>query len=152
MQKSNIYTSRDKRKVNPDWFTGKVYMRDISTKIKSREQNVYHVYFANGSKTKLHKHDGSQILIATAGTGSLEIFRRSGTSKENFKIKKIGKISLHKGDTVYIPAGVLHAHGSTSKRQTFSHIAINIFAKKNNEYKTSWYESDFKSKATRLIK
>lgn len=150
MKKSNIYLPGDKREINPDWFTGKVHMKDISSKIKSKEQDIYHVYFENGAKTKMHLHNGNQILIVTKGDGSLETFRKYGTKDTNFKIKRIEKISLKEGDIVYIPSRTLHTHGSSSKK-TFSHIAINILPAKNTEYKTTWYESDFKTNVTKKI-
>ena len=151
MKKSNIYSPGDQRKINPDWFTGKVHMKDVSSKIKSKEQGIYHVYFQKGAKTKLHWLNGNQVLIATKGSGSLEVFRKYGTSKTNFKIKRMEKINLKEGDTVYIPAKTLHTHGSINKKITFSHIAINILPKKNAEYKATWYESDFKSKVTKIV-
>lgn len=151
MKKSNIYSRGDIRKINPDWFTEKVHMKDISSKIKSKDQGIYHVYFHNGAKTKIHSHNGNQVLIATKGKGRLEIFKKFGTKKINFKIKNVKRISLNEGDVVHIPAKVLHSHGSIDKTNTFSHIAINIFPKKNSEYKTIWYESDFKSKVTIII-
>ena len=151
MKKSNIYTPGDQRKINPDWFTGKVHMKDVSSKIKSKEQGIYHVYFHNGAKTKLHWHNGNQVLITTKGSGSLEIFRRYGTSKQTFNIKRTEKITLKEGDTVYIPANTLHTHGSTNKKKTFSHIAINILPTRSSEYKTTWYESNFKSNVTKIV-
>ena len=150
MNKSNIYSKGDKRKINPNWFTDKVHMKDISSKIKSKEQDIYHVYFENGAKTKMHLHNGNQILIITKGVGSLEIFRKQGMNKIEFKIKRTEKISLKEGDTVYIPSNTLHTHGSTGKK-TFSHIAINILPSKKSVYKTAWYESDFKTKVTEKI-
>lgn len=150
MEKSNIYSSGDKRKINPDWFTDKVHMKDISSKIRSKEQDIYHVYFDNGAKTKMHLHNGNQILIVTKGIGSLEIFRKYGTKNTDFKIKRTEKISLKEGDIVYIPTKTLHIHGSSTKK-TFSHIAINILPSKNSEYKTTWYESDFKTNVTKKI-
>ena len=150
MKKSNIYSPGDKRKINPDWFTNKVHMKDITSKVKSTEQDIYHVYFENGAKTKMHLHNGNQILIVTKGIGSLEIFKKLGISKTNFKIKKAEKIALKEGDIVHIPSNTLHTHGSTNKK-TFSHIAINIFPNRNSEYKTTWYESDFKTEVTQII-
>lgn len=150
MEKSNIYSSGDKRRINPDWFTDKVHMKDISSKIRSKEQDIYHVYFDNGAKTKMHLHNGNQILIVTKGIGSLEIFRKYGTKNTDFKIKRTEKISLKEGDIVYIPTKTLHIHGSSTKK-TFSHIAINILPSKNSEYKTTWYESDFKTNVTKKI-
>ncbi|HUT05395.1 MAG TPA: cupin domain-containing protein [Nitrosopumilaceae archaeon] len=151
MEKSNIYSSGDQRKINPDWFTGKVHMKDVSSKINSKQHGIYHVYFHNGAKTKLHSHNGNQILVATRGIGSLEIFSRYGTSKTNFKIKRIQKINLKEGDTVYIPAKTLHTHGSVNKKKIFSHIAINILPPKSSEYKTTWYESDFKTNVSNIV-
>ena len=151
MKKSNIYGSGDKRTVNPNWFTGKTWMKVLSNKIKSKEQDIYHVHFEKGSRTKLHSHNGSQILIATKGNGSIEMFRKYGTKNKNFKIKKQKTIKLNEGDIVYIPARNLHTHGSINKKNTFSHIAINVLPSKKSKYKTDWYESDFKSIATDKI-
>ncbi|MDH3313896.1 MAG: cupin [Nitrosopumilus sp.] len=151
MKKINISGKDDQRKVNLDWFTGKTWMKTLSEKIKSKDQDIYHVHFEKGSRTKLHQHDGNQVLIAIKGKGSLEIFKKYGRSKINFKIKRTERISLNEGDIVHIPAKVLHTHGSVDKKKTFSHIAINILSKKNTPYKTTWYESDFKSKVSEII-
>ena len=151
MKKSNIFGSGDQRKVNPNWFTNKTWMKVLSDKIKSKDQDIYHVHFEKGSRTKLHIHNGNQILIATKGEGSLEIFKKYGTKKTNFKIKRIEKISLNEGDIVYIPAKTFHTHGSVDKKKVFAHIAINILPRKNLEYKTTWYESDFKTKVSKIV-
>jgi ribosomal protein S17 len=146
LKKSNIHGTNDKRNVNPDWFTGKTWMKVLSDKIKSKEQDIYHVHFEKGSRTKLHQHNGNQVLIGVKGKGSLEIFKKYGASKTNFKIKKVEKINLNEGDIV-----TLHTHGSVDKKKEFSHIAINILPKKNAIYKTEWYESDFKNKVLEII-
>ena len=151
MEKSNIFGTSDKRKINPNWFTNKTWMKVLSEKIKSKDQDIYHVHFEKGSKTKLHWHNGNQVLIATKGKGSLEIFKRYGTSKKEFTIKKIQTISLKEGDIVHIPAKTLHTHGSVYKKKEFAHIAINILPRKNAQYKTVWYESDFKNKVSDVI-
>ena len=151
MNKSNINGSTDKRNVNPEWFTGKTWMKVLSEKIKSKDQDIYHVHFEKGSKTKLHFHNGNQVLMAIKGKGSLEIFKKYGNNKSEFKIKRTERINLNQGDIVHIPAKILHTHGSIDKKKEFSHIAINILPKKNSTYKTTWYESDFKSKVTKII-
>ena len=151
MNKSNIKGSTDVRKINPDWFTNKTWMKVLSEKIKSKDQDIYHVHFENGSKTKLHFHNGNQVLMAIKGKGSLEIFKKYGSKKTEFKIKKIERISLNEGDIVHIPAKTLHTHGAIDKKKEFSHIAINILPKKNAIYKTTWYESNFKNKVTKII-
>ena len=90
-------------------------------------------------------------MIAVKGKGSLEIFKRFGSKKSEFKIKRTERISLNEGDIVHIPSKTLHSHGSIDKKKEFSHIAINILPKKNTTYKTTWYESDFKNKVTKII-
>jgi quercetin dioxygenase-like cupin family protein len=149
MRKSNIYAFGNQRKVNPNWFTGSTFLKDISSVIQSKEQDIYHVYFKNGSKTKLHIHNGSQILIVTQGKGRLEFFKKSSTGT-NFKIKKTESISLNLGDIVYIPKNTIHTHGSANKK-IFSHIAINILPKKNT-FKTVWYESNFRNHTSGIIR
>jgi len=151
MKKTNIFGRGDQRKVNPYWFTGKTWMKVLSERIESKDQDIYHVHFEKGSRTKLHQHDGNQVLIAIKGKGSLEIFKKYGSTKTNFKIKRIERISLNEGDIVHIPAKVLHTHGSADKKKSFTHIAINILPKKNASYKTTWYKSDFKSKVSEII-
>ena len=151
MKKTNINGSGDQRKVNPEWFTNKTWMKVLSNKIKSQDQDIYHVHFEKGSRTKIHGHNGNQVLIGVKGKGSLEIFKRYGSSKNNFTIKRTERITLNEGDIVHIPAKTLHTHGSTVKKKPFSHIAINILPRKNAEFKTVWYESDFKSKVSKII-
>ncbi len=140
--KTNISGTGDRRDVNPDWFTGKTWMKILSEKIKAEGQDIYHVHFERGARTKLHQHNGNQILIGVNGRGSLEIFKKYGTSKNNFKVRKTKKLSLNKGDIIHIPTNTLHTHGSVDKRKEFSHIAINVLPKRNISYKTRWYESD----------
>ena len=151
MNKTNISGKGDQRKVNPEWFTGKTWMKVLSKKIKSKDQDIYHVHFQNGSRTKMHWHDGNQVLIGVKGKGSLEIFKKYGNKKSDFKIKRTQKITLNEGDIVHIPAKTLHTHGSVDKKNEFSHIAINILPRKNAQYKTVWYESDFKTKVSKII-
>ncbi len=151
MRKSNIHTSGNRRKINPNWFTGHTFMKDISGTIHSKEQDIYHVYFKNGSKTKLHTHNGSQVLIVIQGNGKLEFFKKYGNKRSDFKIKKTESVPLNPGDIAYIPKNVSHTHGASSKK-TFSHIAINILPSKKTAFKTIWYESDFAKLATTVIR
>lgn len=142
MKKSNIHGSDGQREVNPAWFTGHVWMKDVS--INSTEADMYHVHFEEGSRTKVHKHDGSQTLIITEGQGSLEIYQAD--IKESvggsFKITKTDEIPLDTGDIVHIPKDTLHTHGSISADRTFSHVAINNRPCGVGEYITIWYNTD----------
>jgi quercetin dioxygenase-like cupin family protein len=152
VKKVNLFSNSKIRKINPNWFTGKVRMTEISGVINSKEQHIYHVYFENGAKTKLHIHNGNQILIVTKGTGALETFSKKGNKKGEFGIRRTQKVSLNLGDVVYIKKGTLHTHGSANKKKVFSHVAINIIPAKSKEYKTTWYESDFKALASGIVK
>ena len=152
MKKYSIHDKTKQLKVNPDYFTGKVILKEISSIVKSKEQKIYHVTFKNGARTKIHNHSGGQILIITKGRGSLQLYSKSGNNKSKFQIKKIEKINLHEGDIVYIPAKKLHTHGSIDTKKVFSHIAINAKPSINKEVKTTWYESDFKTKVTKVLR
>lgn len=148
--KSNIHTSSRTRKVDPRWFTGKVRMREISSVIRSAGQNIYHVSFLAGARTKLHSHDGDQILLATSGAGSLEIFSRTQGKSGLFGIRRTQNMRLAPGDMVFVPRGTLHTHGCTGSA-SFSHVAFNIMRAGVRDYKTVWYESDFKRTAVSRI-
>ena len=151
LKKGNIFSGVEKRKINPDFFTNKVKMSELSDVISSREQKIYHVTFTNGAKTKVHFHSGAQVLIVTKGLGIFETFKKIGKSKKKFKIKSQQNIPLKQGDIVRIPPKVLHTHGAKNKNKSFSHIAINLYPSKNTEPKTVWYESDFKTLVSDII-
>ncbi len=154
MKKANIRGRGNKRNINSEWFTGKTWMRSISDIIESVGNDIYHVHFESGSRTKLHSHNGNQILIATAGCGSIVLYERldeNSSAKRSFAIKRVKSIQLSQGDVVHIPANSLHTHGSIDSTQRFSHIAINVIPKRNSEYKTIWYVSDLKTHVFDII-
>ncbi len=126
-------------------------MQELTCIVNSKEQKIFHVSFKNGARTKIHQHNGGQILIVTKGKGSLQKYSKSGKRKSKFQIKKTDKINLWEGDIVYIPAKKLHTHGSIDKKRVFSHIAINANPSINKYAKTTWYESDFKTKVTKIL-
>ena len=150
MKKISIH-AKPKAKANPDYFTGPVLMKELTSMINSREQKIFHVSFKNGARTKIHHHNGGQILIVIKGKGSLQWYSKLGKNKSEFKIKKTEKVNLLEGDIVYIPAKKLHTHGSIDKKQVFSHIAINANPSINQPAKTTWYESDFKTNVTKIL-
>ena len=151
MKKDSIFSKINIGKPNPDYFTGRVIMKEVSNTVKSNESKIYHVTFKNGARTKLHQHSGGQILIVTKGRGSLVMYNKIGKGTSKFKIKKTTQTNINEGDVVYIPPKKLHTHGSVKKNQTFSHIAINAYPAKNKEPKTIWYESDFKDSVTKIL-
>lgn len=126
-------------------------MNEITGVLKSKEQKIFHVTFKNGARTKIHNHNGGQILIVTQGMGSLVMYSKLGNGKSSFRIKKGEKTNLLEGDIVYIPAKKLHTHGSIDKKKVFSHIAINANPSKSIPAKTTWYESDFKTRVRKIL-
>ena len=105
---------------------------------------MYHVIFKKSARTKLHYHTGGQLLIVTKGNGSLVFYNKKNRGVSKFKISKTKAINLNVGDTVYIPAKILHTHGSVKRNQVFSHIALN-YPVNGIKSQTIWYESDFRS-------
>ena len=150
MKKSNILSAPIK-KVKKDYFTGLVTLREISGITKPVEHDIYHVIFKKSARTKLHFHTGGQMLIVTKGKGSLVYYKKMSGGISKFKISKTKTVNLTSGDVVYIPAKILHTHGSVRKNSVFSHIAINFYPKKNQKPKTEWYESDLRSNVTSKI-
>ena len=153
MNKENIFSNTGvaSKKAKTNYFTGPIIAKDISAVIKPMNEKIYHVTFKQKSKTKLHFHDGGQTLIITKGKGSLILYQKLGSGKQNFRIKVSERINVKIGDCVHIPARRLHTHGSTDKKNNFSHVAINSFPRKNKEPKTFWYESDFKHNVTNIL-
>lgn len=149
MKKASIFGASNKRDINPDWFTGMVWMKEISERIGANSQDIYHVHFPKGSRTKMHMHNGPQILIAINGSGSLVTYKKIKTGKR-LGIKKIQTINLNSGDMVCIQPKTLHTHGSVSDNVEFSHIAINI-QPAGNKYKTDWFESDYITWASKMV-
>ena len=150
MKKGNI-SSAPVKKVKKDYFTGPVTLREISGVTKPNEHDMYHVIFRKSARTKLHFHTGAQMLIVTKGKGSLVYYKKTSGRILKFKISKTKTVNLTSGDVVYIPAKILHTHGSVRKNSVFSHIAINFYPKKNQKPKTEWYESDLRSNVTSKI-
>ena len=138
--------------VNRDWFTAVVRMEEAVDGAKAGGQKVYHVHFEGGARTKLHRHNGDQILRVTAGRGSLELFERAGPGDEDFPVRMTGRTDLKEGDMVHVAPGTLHTHGSADPREEFSHVAINIPPGEGEEYRTVWYESGPGSGAGRIIR
>lgn len=115
-------------------------MEEAADDPRAGERKVYHVHFEGGARTKLHQHNGDQILRVTAGRGSLELFERAGPGDENFPVRGAGRTDLKEGDMVHIAPRTLHTHGSVDPREGFSHVAINILPGEGEEYRTVWYE------------
>lgn len=81
-----------------------------------------YVVFPKGTYNRWHSHKTGQILIATDGVGQHQV--------------KGGKIeTMHPGDVVYCPPGVIHWHGA-APYSSFAHIAINP----QDNHEVNWYD------------
>lgn len=132
-----------------NYFLGEVLLHDISKNIGVRDQKVYYAAFRNGARTKVHYHEGSQILVVTEGRGVLVLYKKIQANGKNVKMKQDTKSLLRTGDMVHIPKNTLHWHGALGK--SFGHVAFNGFTAKGKEAKTIWYDSDFKSNAIKIL-
>lgn len=163
MDKKNIHTTdeRQPKGEQPDFyvnkFIGSYEIRRILNESDSMEQEMYYVTFKNGGMTKIHTHESEQILIATTtspdsdasnlGEGFVALIQKVVGTKGDDPKYTIGEtIFLNRiGDTVCIPPNVLHCHGSRSKEQDFSHIAIRRSTLDNGQQAKSLWEYDIKA-------
>jgi len=143
--KSDKYLVKSKKR----YFVGDAWLNDISDKIKIKGEKVYLANFNNGARTKVHYHQGGQILVVTKGKGALVIYKKTNIKKDAVKIKKLSQTSLKEGDVAFIPKNTLHWHGAI-KGKSLVHIAFNIFTEKAKESETIWYDSDFISYAKKI--
>ena len=137
-------------KTKKRYFVGDAWLNDISNKIQIAGEKVYYANFNNGARTKVHYHQGGQILVVTKGQGMLVIYKKTNLNKAFVKIDKKSQTFLKKGDIVFIPKNTLHWHGAL-KRKNLTHIAFNIFTEKAQESQTIWYDSDFLSHAKQIV-
>ena len=120
MQKYNLRTAKEKR-INSNYFTGNVTIREVLGEDNSLEQEMYHVTFHAGALTTLHYHESDQILIATEGKGIVGLINGDSILKPELDLNNITLLSEQ--DTVCVPANIIHFHGALD-REDFSHIAI----------------------------
>ena len=146
---SELKSDKSLVKSKKRYFVGNAWLNDISDKIKIKGEKVYLANFNDGARTKVHYHQGGQILVVTKGKGILVIYKKADIKKETTKIKKLSQTSLKEGDVAYIPKNTFHWHGAL-KGKNLVHIAFNIFTEKTKEAQTIWYDSDFTSHAKKI--
>ena len=146
---SELKSDKSLVKSKKRYFVGDAWLNDISDKIKIKGEKVYLANFNDGARTKVHYHQGGQILVVTKGKGTLVIYKKADIKKETTKIKKLSQTSLKEGDVAYISKNTFHWHGAL-KGKNLVHIAFNIFTEKAKEAQTIWYDSDFISYAKKI--
>lgn len=92
------------------WFTGVVHVQALFAPQGQSRTSGGQVTFEPGARSAWHTHPLGQVLIITDGTGWVQEW--GGPVRE-----------MHKGDVVWIPAGVKHWHGATPTTSV-THIAI----------------------------
>lgn len=95
----------------PERYTGSV---GVARVLQARDDSVraYEVCFGMGGRTVWHVHAGDQLLIGLNGTCVVEC--GDGLPR-----------TLGPGDSIRVPAGVRHWHGSLPGTQA-SHLALNV--------------------------
>lgn len=146
---SKLKPDKDLVKSKKRYFLGDAWLNDISETIKIKGEKAYLANFNKGARTKVHYHQGGQILIVTKGKGMLVLYAKTNLKKDTVRIKPFSKTLLEQGDIAFIPKNTLHWHGALEGKN-FAHVALNIFTEKSKEAKTIWYESDFVSYAKRI--
>jgi quercetin dioxygenase-like cupin family protein len=91
-------------------FTGDVQVRALFAPEGQSRTSGGQVTFQPGARSAWHTHPLGQILIITDGTGWIQEW--GGPVRE-----------MHKGDVIWIPAGVKHWHGATPTTAV-THMAI----------------------------
>lgn len=94
----------------PDRFTGSVRVEGNFKATAPAKVGGATVTFEPGARTAWHTHPLGQTLIVTSGVGRVQMWE--GSLRE-----------IRSGDTVWIPPGVKHWHGA-STRNAMTHIAF----------------------------
>ena len=96
-------------KTNTNFCTGEI-MRQILLSANESSDYLMGIHtFPKGVRNKFHVHNGEQILIITAGEGTV------ATEDEQW--------NMSAGDIIIVPAGLKHWHGANAESD-LSHIAI----------------------------
>lgn len=123
---SKIIRAADRAtKVQPaSSFVGTVYADEVVVGQKPSRMRATRVTFTPGARTNWHTHPVGQTLFCMSGTGR---YQESGKAV----------VELRPGDTVVIPPGAKHWHGS-APGVLFCHLAMSEVADTGEG--TTWLE------------
>lgn len=139
MQKKSFMSIKEEpNEKYKDKFTGDFIIKNVLDNNDSNEQEMYHVTFRNGCKTRPHIHASDQVLIATEGKGIVVFAKRimidpENITKTDIEIEKT--VMIEKGDVICVPAFILHWHGCRNKNEDFTHIAF----RKRTQLDNIWF-------------
>jgi quercetin dioxygenase-like cupin family protein len=107
-----IVSSKDRpsRRGRDDWFTGNVWIDEISVGAEPSHLRAFRVSFSPGARTAWHTHPMGQVLHVLTGTGLVQL--------DGQPVQEI-----HPGDTVSIAPDERHWHGA-GPDTTMVHLAL----------------------------
>lgn len=105
-------------------FTGMVLQDSLAVPAAPSRTSATLVTFTPGARTHWHTHKTRQILVATQGTGMVQVRGRPAQM-------------LRAGDVAEVPAGVVHWHGAVAGH-LFAHVS---FIENEGADTTSWMEA-----------
>ena len=105
-------------------FTGTVLQDVLAVPLAPSRTGATLVTFTPGARTHWHTHKTRQILVATQGTGMVQVRGQAAQV-------------LRAGDVAEVPPGVVHWHGSIAGH-LFAHIS---FIESDGADNTTWLEA-----------
>ena len=115
--------SRATRTAPADNFTGTVLQDAYAVPAAPSRTSATLVTFTPGARTNWHTHKTRQVLVATQGTGMVQV---------KDKPPRI----LRAGDVAEVPPGLVHWHGALAGH-LFAHIS---FVETDGPDNTAWME------------
>ncbi len=93
-----------------DYFTGEVWIDELTAAPYASDVRVVMVTFAPGARTAWHTHPNGQLLRIASGTG---------------RVQKAGEdiVEVHPGDVIWFDPGERHWHGAAPDR-VMVHLAV----------------------------
>ena len=104
-------------------FTGTVLQDSMATPRAPSRTSATLVTFTPGARTNWHTHKTRQVLVATHGTGMVQVRGKP-------------PLVLRAGDVAEVPPGLVHWHGSVAAH-LFAHIS---FIETDGPDNTTWME------------
>ena len=126
--------SEPSRLAPPQYFTGTVWQDPIIDTPEPARVRASVVHFEPGARTNWHTHKTRQVLVATQGSGMIEV---------RGKPPRV----LRAGDVAEVPPGLVHWHGAVVGH-LFAHISfLEIEGPDNNNWMEPVEEAHYRAVA-----
>lgn len=116
-------TERTTKTAPASSFTGTVLQDSLATPAAPSRTSATSVTFTPGARTNWHTHKTRQVLVATLGTGMVQVRGKPPQL-------------LRAGDVAEVPPGLVHWHGAIAGH-LFAHIS---FVETDGPDNTTWME------------